>query len=107
MTINKESLRSAFERWWVDSYGESVGPVTSDGGYAHQSTDADWLVWCAAFESLGADWKIVPVTPTLGMVAAADRTGKRVKFWVGDANVAPAMYAAMIDAAPSYPEVRP
>lgn len=53
MTIDKESLRPAFEAWWVDNYGEPVGPVTSDGGYAHQSTDADWLVWCAAFESLG------------------------------------------------------
>lgn len=54
MTVDKETLRTAFERWYSED-GRYPKAVERDpnGQYVLISAGNAWDVWCAAFDSLG------------------------------------------------------
>lgn len=55
MTIDKESLRPAFEAWVVANVREPINTVgrMPSGRYWMTEVQTAWLAYCAAFESLG------------------------------------------------------
>lgn len=57
MTIDCESLRPAFERWYIDWRGiGSARPILAKdrhGNYISEGQAFAWKGFCAAFESLG------------------------------------------------------
>lgn len=52
MTINRESLRPAFELWARDRNIQLTMDVGRED-YQYPTAKAAWAAWCAAFESLG------------------------------------------------------
>lgn len=59
MTIDKESLRPAFERWYGALLSKEEKRLVAhpkrwpDGRYVSDRATVCWDSWCAAFESLG------------------------------------------------------
>lgn len=55
MTIDKESLRPAFEQWAMEKIGCDQKSIEKDdaGDYVSDSLVVLWQGWCAAFDSLG------------------------------------------------------
>lgn len=62
---------------------------------------------CATAVPVPQGWKLVPVTPTMQMVSAGDQKAVRVTWLHGKADAVPAVYHAMLAAAPQPPKVVP
>lgn len=52
MTIDRESLRPAFEAW-ASFGGRHPGAISRNSEGAYINVAVQWIAWCAAFESLG------------------------------------------------------
>lgn len=102
MTKTTKQDRAEFEAW-AESEGYSIrrGFGKLDD-YDFVETRRMWLSWQEARRApvVPQGWKLVPIEPTMEMVSAGDIGRKSSAWLIGGANAVPAVYAAMLAAAP-------
>ena len=114
--MSNETSRKAFETFAVTVYKNISLEKDDDGEYRYSLADVGWKYWQASRKALEAEqaqqvavpagYALVPIEPTLGMIAAGrdhpcvvdDYTEKSV---VDDYR---AVYQAMLAAAPQPPQ---
>ena len=102
-----EPDRAEFEKWFTK---RNKLPNNADLTQYDRAFEP-FKAWQAALEwerskSIPEGWQLVPKEPTMDMVVAGDDTGRKITIWHGGADVVPAIYVAMLAAAPK-PEEAP
>ena len=100
--------RSDFELW-ANSYGTWEVKRDDDHdlgitGYTDVELTIAWHAWqaarCSQLAAVPYGWKLVPVIPTMDMIAAGNRKRQATVWLTSGINAVPATYKAMLDVAP-------
>lgn len=95
--------RQLFEHEMAIIFTHTDFEVTPEGHYENPITGTWLLIWQAARRAqaqVPPGWKLVPVIPTMDMIAAGNRKRQAAAWLTSGINAVPATYKAMVDAAP-------